>query len=83
MSMESLGGLVMRCRMQLALAKPGVIEVVASRVTKLRSVICEQGSIEFERKPDGKLLLFFSGMGEVQQASKTAQSNPSEILDTH
>ena len=75
MPMESLGGLVMRYRMQLALVKLGVIEVVATRVTKSRSVICEQGSIEIERKPDGKLLLFFSGMGEVQ-------SNPSEIVDT-
>lgn len=81
MSTESLCGLLLLCRMQLTLAKPGVIDVVASRMTNSRNVIRERGSIEFERKPDGKILLFFSGMSEVPQENKEVQSNHSEVVD--
>ena len=55
--------------------------MVASRMTNSRNVIRERGSIEFERKPDGKILLFFSGMSEVPQENKEVQSNHSEVVD--
>ena len=63
--------------MQLTLEKPGVVDVVASRITASRNVICERGSIEFAKNPDGKLLLFFSGMSEVH-LEENVESNPSE-----